>query len=611
VSDLEERTPQPPCTDAAGPRLIVEPHQVTLFEPPDALRLQCGRSLENIQVTYETLGELNADKSNAVLIFHALTGDAHVAGYHSADDLKPGWWDDMVGPGKHLDTNRYFVICANNLGGCRGTTGPGDIHPGTGRRWGLDFPVITVEDMLEVHRALIDRLGIHRLLSVVGGSMGGMLALEWVVRYPERAASAILIATTPRLNAQGIAFNAVGRNAILADPNYNNGQYTDDAPPERGLAIARMVGHITYLSEQGMHAKFGRQLRSAKSYSYDFASEFSVETYLDYQGRIFVERFDANSYLYITKAMDYYDLGARARSLAEAMKDVQAHCLVISFSGDWLFTPAQSRTIVDALLANDKKVTYCELNSPYGHDAFLLETDVLGRMIHGFLAGMAGQPVRDRAEHIEPYRVQPVFKTSWTRQRVDYDRIEAIIPEGAKVLDLGCGRGVLLSRLIQNSRVDALGVEVEQDALCECIDLGLPVVDLDIEAELGSFATDSYDYVVLSQTLQTLHKPDVVLREMVRIGHFGIVSFPNFVHWRPVLQMLLTGRTPVTQGLPFWWYNSPNLRHLTLRDFEDYCRRNDIHIVRRIALSEGGSEPIHLLPGVRTAEAIFIIAGRK
>lgn len=610
MSDFDEGTTEP-CTEAESPRLIVPPQRVTLFEPPEVLQLRCGRTLENIQVTYETLGELNADRSNAVLVFHALTGDAHVAGYHHPDDRKPGWWDAMVGPGKHIDTDKYFVICANNLGGCSGTTGPGDVNPATGRRWGLDFPVITVEDMLEVHRALIDHLGIDRLLSVVGGSMGGMLALEWVVRFPDRVASAILIATTPRLNAQGIAFNAVGRNAILADPNFKNGQYADDAPPERGLSIARMVGHITYLSEQGMHEKFGRQLRHATRYSYDFASEFSVETYLDHQGRIFVERFDANSYLYITKAMDYYDLSAKADSLAKAMKDTQAHCLVLSFSGDWLFTPAQSRSIVDALLANDKKVSYCELRSPYGHDAFLLETEVLGRMIRGFLAGMSGSPVRDGDIHIRPSRVQPVIENSWARQRVDYDRIEAIIPERSKVLDLGCGRGVLLSRLIQNKHVDGLGVEVEQKALCDCIDLALPVVDLDIEAELGSFAAQSYDYVVLSQTLQTLHKPDVVLREMVRIGRYGIVSFPNFVHWRPVLQMVLTGRTPVTEELPFWWYNSPNLRHLTLRDFEAYCRENDVRIVRRIALSDGGGEPIRFLPSVRAAEAIFVIASRS
>jgi len=611
VSDFEDDATRTPPHDHTEPRLIVQPQQVTLFEPPDVLHLQCGRTLESVRVTYETVGRLNADKSNAVLIFHALTGDAHVAGYHSHDDRKPGWWDSMVGPGKYLDTNKYFVICANNLGGCRGTTGPGDVNPKTGKRWGLDFPVITVEDMVTVHKKLMEHLGIDKLLAVVGGSMGGMLALEWIVRYPDSSAAAILIATTPRLNAQAIAFDAVGRNAILADPNFKNGQYTDDAPPERGLAIARMVGHITYLSEQGMHEKFGRQLRNATSYSYDFASEFSVETYLDYQGRIFVERFDANSYLYITKAMDYYDLGARAGSLEKAMAPVQANCLVISFSGDWLFTPAQSRMIVDALLANDKKVSYCELNSPYGHDAFLLETDVLGRMIRGFLAGVSGRPIRNRAEHIEPYRVRPVVEPSWGRQRVDYDRIEAIIPEGARVLDLGCGRGVLLSRLIQNKRIEGLGVEVEQNAICECIDLGLPVVDLDIEAELRSFASQSYDYVVLSQTLQTLHKPDVVLREMVRIGRFGIVSFPNFVHWRPVLQMLLTGRTPLTKKLPFWWYDSPNVRCLTIRDFELWCRENNIRIIRRIALSEGGSEVIHVLPHLRAAEAVFVISGRS
>jgi len=587
---------------------IVQLKSVILFEPPNVLELECGQTLGPIQVAYETYGELNATRSNAVLICHALTGDAHVAGYHSEADRKPGWWEVMVGPGKGIDTNKYFVICSNILGGCKGTTGPSSINPATGRAWGLDFPVITIEDMVKVQRALVDYLGIKKLLAVIGGSMGGMQVLEWVVRYPERVATAMPGATTPRLNAQSIAFDAVGRNAILADPHFKNGQYTEGEGPDQGLAIARMVAHITYLSEQGMHGKFGRQLRNANRYSYDFGSEFSVETYLDYQGRVFVDRFDANSYLYISKAVDYYDLQERFGTLAEAFKNVDTRFLVISFSSDWLFTPQQSRQVVDALLANNKHVSYSEINSPYGHDAFLLEPEVLGRLIGGFLASSSGVPVIPEQEDFEPYCEKPAVETAWKRQRVDYERIENLIPPNSTVLDLGCGRGVLMNRLISKKNVQARGVEVYQEAICECIERGLEVIDLDLETELSTFASKSYDYVVLSQTLQTLRRPGVVLEEMLRIGRYGIVSFPNFAYWQSWLQMFLTGRTPVSEHLPFAWYDTPNLHYLTIRDFDTYCRDNHIRVHKRIPLLPQRRSPLRWWPNLRAAEVIFVIS---
>ncbi|MBW1686090.1 MAG: homoserine O-acetyltransferase [Deltaproteobacteria bacterium] len=587
---------------------MVRPRKVTLFEPPAFLELECGRKLGSVEVAYETCGQLNEARDNAVLICHALSGDAHVAGYHSEDDRRPGWWDIMVGPGKGIDTNEYFVICSNILGGCKGTTGPSSIDPETGRPWGLDFPVITIEDMVKLQKGLIDHLGIEKLLAVIGGSMGGMQVLEWAVRYPESLAVAIPVATTPRLNAQSIAFDAVGRNAILADPSFENGQYADGSGPDRGLAIARMVGHITYLSEQGMHEKFGRELRSADKYSYDFGNEFSVETYLDHQGRAFVERFDANSYLYISKAMDYYDLGARHGSLRNAFRDVQARFLVISFSSDWLFTPWQSRQIVDALLSNGKQVSYSEVDSTYGHDAFLLEPETLGRLIGGVLASAAGRPRVGNGGHVEPYRQSPAVETTWTRKRADHDQIEDLIEAGSRVLDLGCGRGALLSRLIRKKGVTGLGVEVQQDNICECIDRGIRVVDLDVEAELSSFADKSYDYVVLSQTLQTLRRPDKVLREMLRIGRRCVVSFPNFVYWKPVVQMLLTGRSPVSENLPFRWYDTPNMHFLSIRDFRTYCWENHIRILECISLIEGRRNPIRFLGNIRAEEAIFVIS---
>ncbi len=595
----------------AGSVGLVETSHVTLFEPPDLLQLECGQTLGPIQVAYETYGELNDARDNAVLICHALTGDAHVAGYHSLDDRKPGWWEDMAGPGKGVDTDKYFVICSNILGGCKGTTGPGSINPDTGKQWGLSFPVITIEDIVKVQKRLVEFLGIEKLLAVMGGSLGGMQVLEWAVRYPDSVKAALAIATTSKLSAQSIAFDAVGRNAILADAGFKNGEYDEKSGPERGLAIARMVGHITYLSEEGMHRKFGRQLRHADEYSYDFNNEFSVETYLEYQGKTFVERFDANSYLYITKAMDYYDLGGRFGSLAEAVGDIQADVLVISFSSDWLFPPRQSRDIVDALLSRNKRVSYSEITSPYGHDAFLLEPEVVGRLVSGFIAGAYGKPVLQTTAVHQPYRKKPAVETSWTRIRVDYDCIEEMIEPHSTVLDLGCGRGELLSRLMTKENVSGLGVEVNQAGICECVDRAIPVVDLNIEKELASFADNAYDYVVLSQTLQTLRNAEVVLDEMLRIGRKCIVSFPNFGYWKPRLQMLLRGKTPVSESLPFRWYDTPNIHFVTISDFEEFCKERSIRIINKIPLTTRTRNQVRLFPNLRAEEAVFVLSSEN
>lgn len=370
---------------------LVEARYLTCEEP---LELECGRSLAPITIAYETYGELAPQRDNAVLVFHALSGDAHVAGYHSPDDRKPGWWDTMVGPGKAFDTTRYMVICANVIGGCKGSTGPSSTNPATGRPYGLDFPMVTVGDMVRAQERLVSHLGIRRLLAVTGGSMGGMLALDWAVRYPDRVASVIAVATTARLNAQGIAFNEVGRQAIMADPHWKGGDYYDGEPPRSGLAIARMIGHITYLSDEQMHQKFGRRLQDRDSFGYDFRTEFQVESYLRYQGSAFVNRFDANSYLYITKAIDYFDLAAGKRSLVEALEHVRAEFLVISFSSDWLFPTAQSKELVRALQANGVRTTFLEIPSAYGHDSFLLPNEQQESAVAGFLARVQRQ-VRD------------------------------------------------------------------------------------------------------------------------------------------------------------------------------------------------------------------------
>ncbi len=372
--------------DFINPIGVVTPQDFTFGETEDdKLVLDCGKKLGPVNIRYETYGKLSPAKDNAVLILHALSGNAHVAGYYGEVGNTPGWWNNMIGPGLAFDTDKYFVVCSNVIGGCSGSTGPRSTNPGTGWRYNMDFPVITIADMVRAQHRLMKHLGIGRWLSLGGGSMGGMQALEWAVSYPECVASVIPIATTARLSPQSIAFNWVGREAIMADPNWNNGSY-DDNIPDCGLSIARMLGHITYLSDESMDKKFGRRLRDMEGYSYDFKHNFQVESYLNYQGHKFVERFDANSYLYISRAMDYFDLSEKADGdLAKVFAKVKSPFLVISFSSDWLFPPYQSKDIVRALMKNSVDVTYCDIKSAYGHDAFLLEFNVLGRLISDFL----------------------------------------------------------------------------------------------------------------------------------------------------------------------------------------------------------------------------------
>jgi homoserine O-acetyltransferase len=369
---------------------IVEPQRIRLFEPPFELTLDSGGKLGPINVAFETYGELTPGKDNAIFVCHALTGDAHVAGKHSVDSRKSGWWDGLVGPGKALDTTKYFVICANVLGGCQGTTGPSCPNPATGQPYGLRFPFITVGDIVEVHSALVKKLGIEKLLAVVGGSLGGMQVLEWVARYPDVAQAAICLASAGKLSAQGIAFNAVGRRAITTDPQFQNGDYYGSDPskygdvgPRAGLALARMVAHITYLSEASIERKFGRNLQHSDHLAYDLQSEteFKIESYLHYQGKRFIERFDANSYLYLTRAMDYFDLAQRYGSLSEGLGRTEARFLITSYHSDWLFPSSQSRELVSSLLATRRHVTYLELESVFGHDSFLLEIKQLEELV--------------------------------------------------------------------------------------------------------------------------------------------------------------------------------------------------------------------------------------
>lgn len=371
---------------------IVTPQVATFREP---VALKCGTVIDEYELVYETYGTLNADRSNAVLVCHALNASHHAAGRYADDPGNTGWWDNMIGPGKPVDTNRFFVIGVNNLGGCHGSTGPKSIHPRTGRPWGAQFPLVTVEDWVETQARLADHLGIRRFAAVMGGSLGAMQALAWTIRHPERLRHALVIACTPSLSAQNIAFNEVARQAIITDPDFHGGDYyAHGVTPGRGLRVARMVGHITYLSDDEMADKFGRQLKHGKL-NYSFDTEFEIESYLRYQGNKFAERFDANTYLRITKVLDYFDPAfEHGGDLARALAPAKAGFLVISFTTDWRFSPERSRDIVKALLHNRCRVTYSEIDAPHGHDAFLLDDARYHRLVAAYfdrIAAEAGQ----------------------------------------------------------------------------------------------------------------------------------------------------------------------------------------------------------------------------
>ncbi len=352
---------------------------------PGPFALVSGQSLTMLDIAYETYGDLAADGSNAILICHALTGDQHVASVHPRTG-KAGWWARLVGPGKPIDPARHFIVCANVLGGCGGSSGPGSIDPATGVRYAMAFPVITIRDMVNAQAALLDHLGVGVLQAVVGGSMGGMQALDWAVAHPGRVRSVVAIASAARHSAQNIAFHEVGRQAIMADPMWQGGNYAEGAPPAAGLAVARMAAHITYLSEEGLTEKFGRRLQDRDALGFGFDAEFQVESYLRHQGLAFVERFDANSYLYITRAMDYFDLAAPHDGvLAKAFAGTRTRFALISFTSDWLYPTAESRRIVRALNAAGAAVSFVELESPFGHDAFLLDAPEMNRVVDGFL----------------------------------------------------------------------------------------------------------------------------------------------------------------------------------------------------------------------------------
>ncbi len=560
-----------------------------------SLALDCGVTLRQIEVAYETYGTLNAARDNAILVLHAFSGDAHAAGI-SKETGQAGWWAPMIGPGLAFDTNRYFVISSNVLGGCRGTTGPSSIDPGTGKRYGAAFPVITINDMVRLQKMLVGHLGIERLLAVAGGSMGGLQALAWTVMYPASVAAAIPIAATARHSAQQIAFNEVGRQAVMSDLDWAEGNYYDGHPPSRGLAVARMVGHITYMSDASMRQKFGRRLRDKDAFGFDFSADFEVESYLRHRGSQFVTRFDANSYLYITKAMDYFDLAAGHASLAAAFEHTQARFLVLSFTSDWLYPTYQSLEVVSALRTRSIDAAFCELTSNYGHDAFLVETKEQSEMISGFLKSV------HEGTQTAPGRPPADVKASISA-RQDYAMMAELVEPGSRVLDLGCGEGELLAWLKEKKSVSAQGVEIDPNKVRRAIARGVSAYQSDIEHGLADYPDGAFDFVILSQTLQEMRYPLRVLREMLRVGRHVIVAFPNFGHWTTRLSHLFSGRSPRTVLFPYDWYESPNLHFLTIYDFVLLCRAENWVIERQIFLRS--DRQVTRLPNLLAEVGVF------
>ena len=602
-------TTDPPSSDdlrSASPL-----RHVKTWVSPEPLALENGGVLPSVTVAYETWGELAEDRGNAVLICHALSGDSHVAPHEFDASDEPGWWELLVGPGKPIDPARYFVICSNVLGGCRGTTGPNFLSPEPGRGddapYGAEFPVVTVRDMVEVQKRLIDELEIDRLVAVVGGSLGGLQALDWSTRHPDRLSACVAIAAAPRLSSQGIAFDVVGRNAIRHDPRFQAGQYYGGPSPEAGLAIARMLAHITYLSDESMRAKFDPTRLQPREVETGFESVFSVGSYLAHQGDRFVERFDANSYITLSTAMDLFDLGETDEVLEQALSKARCRFLFLSFSTDWLYPPAASRRLVDALVSQGRTVSSCEIESDAGHDSFLIEDGMRrgGPMVSAFLASTAGDAAPLRVPE-EPRSDEPT--NIFYAQRLDYQMILRLMPERASVVDFGCGNGELLSILRDRGHARLLGVEGDEASVAEGISRGLDVIHADLDGGLAAIPDLGFDVALLSQTLQSIVDVAGVLDEVVRIAHRAIVSFPNFAH-APMREMFMReGRLPKEEGLyAYEWHDTPNRRFPSILDFEELCERRKIRIEEAIYVDSATGEAADENPNLNADIAVVAL----
>ncbi len=563
--------------DGQVPRSVgpVQTRTVKIDLPPEGFHLESGAFLSELVVAYETYGELTPNRDNAVYICHALTGDAHVAGYHDDNPRSVGWWDGMVGPGKGIDTNHYFVVCSNILGGCKGTTGPSSIDPATGRPYGSTFPKISVSDIVAVQRLLLNQLGIERLAAVVGGSVGGMQVLEWIIAYPEMVECAICVASGASKSAQGLAFDVVSRSAIVSDPDWLGGDYYGTGrSPSRGLAQARKLGHITYLSQEMMTEKFGRE-RSEKG------SVFQVESYLEYKGRKFVERFDANSYVRILEAMDDFDLVERFGSIENALEPIVAKVLIVALSSDWLFPPQRSIELANAFVRKRKKVSYCLLNVPHGHDAFLVDMKQLSEVVRAFLPWVR-KTENNRCGTSGSAEGRPEKENKLLRR--EFEIVLEMIRHGSRVLDLGCGNGELLTLLADRSGCNGMGIDIDLKQVVEVMDHGHDIFQGDIDSGLSMIPDRAYDYAILSETLQVVHRPRFVLHEMLRVADEGVVIFPNYGKWSHRFQLGLHGRMPEGSRASFNWYDSPEIHLFTLKDFISLCIEDDIQVLDMVCI---------------------------
>lgn len=555
--------------DSIGP---VSVHDQKLPLGPEGFILESGKSLPEVSIRYETYGTLNPDKSNVIWICSPLTADAHVAGFYNPDDKHVGWWDALIGKGKAVDTDKFFVVCSNILGGCKGSTGPASIDPRTGKPYGSTFPTITIGDMVKAQKLLADTLGIQSFYCIIGGSMGGFQAMKWAIYYPEIIDRIVLIATSPGFSAQALGFEIVGRDVITQDPNYNNGDYYDKQIPATGLSNARKLAHITYLSAKGMESRFTRSDIRIE-HPEKFYSGSSLETYLEHQGSKFVDRFDANSYLHIAHATDTFDLATEYGSLENAFKNVKATFLNVNLSSDWLFPPNESRKITEALLNAGKVVTSLELDTNFGHDGFLIECGALGMAISRFLGGHIGE-------------IQATGTPAFHSEK-DISIIDALIPAKASILDLGAGDGLLIDTLWKKKKVTGVGVEKNFANILRCIERDVPVIEkkLNLKA-LESFADNSFDYAVFNRTLPEVRNQRLILREIMRIAKHAIITFPNFGSWEMRWALCYHGRMPKSPEFPYEWYETPNIHCFTYRDFVRLAEAEKLEIEKIVTVNE-------------------------
>jgi len=606
---------------------IIELKKMRLQLPEGGLRLAYGGVLKEIEVAYEECGA-PLDGTNAVYICHALTGDAHVVGIKSGEEKPSGWWEGMVGPGRAVDTNRYHVICANVLGGCSGTTGPMSLNPDTGKPYGSAFPQYSFDDAVDVFRMLLRQLGVTHLAALIGGSYGGLQVVNWMTRYPDEIDKVCLIATSAALNTQAIAFSVMSRNSITDDPKWNGGDYyevegqrsevkgqTVDSlsstvqpstsnlqlscgqGPRAGLASARQLAHITYLSRELLQRKFGRGLQqnfveapAAEKAERDrlFKTYFQIESYLDYQAMKFLRRFDANSYLHITRSMDLYDPCDRYGSFDAAFARVKAKVLVVSYRGDILFPWWQSKEIVASLMRAHKSVSYCHLESGTGHDSFLTDIDDLSKLVGGFLGRRTPKVMAWQVRH--------------------HRAILGMVKEGAHVVDIGCGDGTLLNVLRERKHVRGDGIDIDVEQIEEALADGHDMFWDDVDDGFESIPDRHYDTAIVSDTLQEVKNPRMLLSEALRIADEAIVTFPNFAAYRIRFTLAFTGRLPVSKQLPFQWYDTPNIHCVTLKDFRALCEKEGYEIREVRAESRHLFGKLLLLFGFKNLGASKIIA---